>query len=328
MRYILYGWDLQLFGEGGDGAGAAPGDAPAAEGQTGVIAPDAGEAPVNNTRRANKRQPLNVDYGRAPEQEAPAQQKAAEQKQDEAAAPEETFEDLIKGRYKEDYDKRVQDTISKRFKSADRDKKTLESLSPLLQKLGSKYEMDLSEITDESLKKLLDAVDEDDSYLEDEAYRRGMTVRSLKELKKLESENAARKRADEQRQHEAQQRETFDKLYKQSEAAKQFYPGFDLQTEMNNPAFIRLTQVGVDAKTAYEVIHKDEILRGGMAYAAQKAAQRVSDSVQANASRPAENGVAAPSAPARTRVTDPKLLTKEQRRDLRERVRRGEKVYW
>lgn len=327
MRYMLFDWDLQLFGEGGDGAGAAPGDAPAAEGQTGVNAPDAGEAPVNN-RRPNRRQTLNVDYGRAPEQEQPAPQTAQQPQQEETAPKEETFEELIKGKYKEDYDKRVQDTISKRFKTADRDKQTLKSLTPVLELLASKHGVDLTDLNEDNLKKLVSAVEEDDTYYEDEAAERGMSVRSLKELKKVERENREIKRAEEAQRAEAENRAAFEKLRNEAAQAQQIYPGFNLEAELNNPAFMRLVKNGVDARTAFEVAHRDEILRSSMQYAAQTAAQKVSNAVQANAARPTENGIAAPAAPARTRVTDPRNLTPQMRKDIRNRVRRGEKIFW
>ncbi len=332
MRYILFDWDLQLFGEGGDGAGAAPGDAPAAEGQTGVNAPDAGEAAVNNRRQNRRQQSLNVDYGQAPGQkEQTPEDTKADGPNGEPEAKEETFEELIKGKYKEDYDRRVQDTISRRFKTADRDKKTLESLEPVLQKLAAKYEVDMSDINDDTLKQLIDAVEEDDTYYEDEAERLGLTVRALKSKKKLEAENARFKQIEAQRQKEAAERareeqmqRSFSAVRQQGERLKTEYPDFDLSAEMKDERFMRLIANNVDVRTAYEVCHRDRFLK----QAAQKAAQQVSDSVQANAARPTENGVQAPAAPARTRVTDPRNLTPQMRKDLKNRVRRGEKIYW
>lgn len=346
MRFT-YDWDLQMFGEGGDGAGAAPGDAPAAEGQTGVTATDAGEAAVNNRRQNRRQQSLNVDYGKAPDmlsnnsnssekrdlwqKEQTPENTKADGPNGEPAAKEETFEELIKGKYKEDYDRRVQDTISRRFKTADRDKKTLESLEPVLQKLAAKYEVDMSDINDDTLKQLIDAVEEDDTYYEDEAERLGITVRALKSKKKLEAENARFKQIEAQRQKEAAERareeqmqRSFSAVRQQGDQLKTEYPDFDLSTEMRDERFMRLITNNVDVRTAYEVCHRDRFLK----QAAQKAAQQVSDSVQANAARPTENGVQAPAAPARTRVTDPRNLTPQMRKDLRNRVRRGEKIYW
>lgn len=346
MRFT-YDWDLQMFGEGGDGAGAAPGDAPAAEGQTGANAPDAGEAAVNNRRQNRRQQPLNVDYGQAPDmlsnnsnssekrdlwqKEQTPEDTKADGPNGEPAAKEETFEELIKGKYKEDYDRRVQDTISRRFKTADRDRKTLESLEPVLQKLAAKYEIDMSDINDDTLKQLNDAVEEDDSYYVDEAERLGITVRALKSKKKLEAENARFKQLEAQRQKEAEERareeqlqRSFSAVRQQGDQLKTEYPDFDLSAEMKDERFMRLITNNVDVRTAYEVCHRDRFLK----QAAQKAAQQVSDSVQANAARPTENGVQAPAAPARTRVTDPRNLTPQMRKDLRNRVRRGEKIYW
>lgn len=61
-----------------------------------------------------------------------------------------------------------------------------------------------------------------------------------------------------------------------------------------------------------------------MQYAAQKSAQRIAASVQANGRRPAENG--ANGAAAATNKSDPRNLTKEDRAEIRRRVRNGEKI--
>lgn len=193
---------------------------------------------------------------------------AGAQKQDAAvpsgsAAEAETFDELIKGRFKRDFDQRVQSILRERFKTGDA------------------------------------------------------------EMERLRKENAdLRGQTPEQ-----DVRQSFERLTAQAEQAKSVYPGLDLRRELKNPTFTKLVMNGIDAKTAYEVAHRDEILRGGMQFAAHRAAQQVASAVQANVSRPAENGLGA-GAPATVQISDPRSLTKQMRRELKERVRRGEKIYW
>ena len=110
-------------------------------------------------------------------------------------------------------------------------------------------------------------------------------------------------------------------LAQAAEAASQ-YPELDLFAELEHADFARLLSAGIPVQTAYEVVHKDALLRSGI----QLAAQRLANALRANAARPVENGVAAVA--ASVQQPDPKALTHAERLHLRERVRRGERVVW
>ena len=101
--------------------------------------------------------------------------------------------------------------------------------------------------------------------------------------------------------------------------------GIDLRQEMLNPEFVRLTSPGVNVpvEMAYRLVHQDEILKGGMQYAAQQGAQRVAAAVQAGKSRTVENGMQRKGANVRY-IVDPKKMTKEERDELKRRVRAGD----
>ncbi len=77
--------------------------------------------------------------------------------------------------------------------------------------------------------------------------------------------------------------------------------------------------------TAYQVIHRDEIQPAAMEYAARKTQEKLAASLQANASRPVENGVGATGAQAEVRM-DPSKWSKEDRAEVRRRVARGERI--
>ena len=292
--------NLQLFAEGA-------GDGGTAEGQ-GVT-----EAAALPQTKGVKNNPLaNVKYG-IQEETAPAAEVTA--------APDinAEFEALIKGKYKEQYDARVQDTVQKRLKGQKEIVDKFNALNPTLELMASKYGVDASDI--EALNK---AISEDDSYYEQEAIEKGMTVQQLKEVKKMERENAALKAQME----EAQRQENGKKLYAQwmtqAEEAKKVYPSFDLRAEMNNPKFLELLRSNIDVRTAYEVTHKDEIIAGAMQFTAKTVEQKVANKIAANGARPTENGMN--SQGASLVKSDVSQLSKADRAEIIRRVQRGEKI--
>ena len=314
MTTYIYMLNLQLFGEGGDGgAGAAPGDAGPSDGlqgsETGVQAPAAGE-----NKRGKQNRFANVEFGIEEKPAKSAQQPAQAQSQSDDQADEKRFSQSDVNRI-----------LSNRLKNAHADKDRLDKLTPIVELLATKYGLEAGEDGSFDLDALSKAVTDDDEYYEDAAAERGMSVETYKMVHKLEQDAARREREDAQRLEETQRQAAFAKLVEQAQAAQQIYPSFDLDTEMQNPAFARLAAVGVDAKTAYEVIHKDEILGSGMMYAAQNAAQKISNAVRAGAVRPKEGGLGGNS-PAQVRITDPTKLTPDQRKELRRRVRAGAKI--
>lgn len=300
---------LQIFAEGGGAAGAGAGDGGTAQGQ-GVTA-----AAALPQTKGEKNNPLaGVKYG-IQEDVAPA----AEVQQTATPDRNAEFEKLIKGEYKDLYDARMQDTIQKRLKGTKETVDKYNALTPTLELLAKKYGVDASDI--EGLTKAIEA---DDSYYEQEAMENGMTVQQLKEFKKMQRENA-----DLRAQMQEQQRqENANKLYaswmNQAEAAKKVYPGFDMKTEMNNPEFVKLLRSNVDVRTAYEVLHKDEIIPAAMQFTAKTVEQKLTNKIIANGARPSENGMN--SQGAAVVKSDVSQLSKEDRAEIIRRVARGEKI--
>ena len=293
---------LQIFAEGAGDGGTAQGQ--------GAMA----EAASQQTKGAKN--PLaDVKYG-IQEEAAPA---AEVQKPTEAPDLNAEFEKLIKGQYKEQYDARVQDTIQKRLKSSKETVDKYNALTPTLELLASKYGVDANDI--EALSK---AISDDDAYYEQEALEKGMSVKQLKEIKKMERENADLRR----QMQEAQRQENGKKLYAawmtQAEDAKKVYPGFDLKTEMNNPKFLDLLKSNIDVRTAYEVLHKDEIIPAAMQFTAQTVEKKIAKSIASGASRPTENGMSSQS--AAVVKSDVSQLSKADRAEIIRRVQRGEKI--
>ena len=125
----------------------------------------------------------------------------------------------------------------------------------IAQLLADKYGLTNTDI--DEIKK---AVDADDGYIKQEAEKRGMSVDDLKYMKKLESENARLKRASFENERNTQMKNKMRALYTESEQTAKEYPDFDLNRESENPKFVALLKSGVDVKTAYEVVHHNDIM--------------------------------------------------------------------
>ena len=304
--HLLPMLNLQLFAEGGAGAGA--GDGGTAEGQ-GVT----GAAALPQTKGEKKNPLANVKYGIQEEAPAAGVQKTATPDRDAE------FEALIKGEYKEQYDARTQDTIQKRLKGHKELEAKYNALQPVLEILGKKHGVDATDI--EALTK---AIEEDDSYFEDEALEKGMTVQQLKEFKKIERENAEFKAQMEEQKRQENGQKLYAAWMNQAEETKAIYPSFDLQAEMNNPKFVDLLQSHIDVRTAYEVLHKDDIIRGAMQFTAQTVESKLSKKIASNGARPTESGMSSQS--AAVVKSDVSQLSKADRAEIIRRVQRGEKI--
>lgn len=314
MDYLFLPMNLQLFAEGGAAAGGEGG----AEG-TGVTAPAAG------VQTKGAKNPLaNVRYGKQPEDTAPAAEVQTEP--ETKAEPEKPvdrhaeFEAMIKGDYKEAYDKRVQSTIQKRLKGASETQQRYEALQPLLDLLGAKYGVDSTDA--EALYK---AAEEDDGFFEAAAVEKNMSVKDYKQMLKLQSENNRLKAQQADRAKQEQMDRQYSVWEQQANEAKKLYPGLDLNTESQNPQFRQLLFAGVDVGTAYMVLHKDDVIAGAMQHTAKTVEQKLANNMAAGGKRPAENGMNSQSAAVTKR--DPSTWSKADREEVRRRAARGEKIF-
>jgi len=301
--------NLQLFADGGAGAAGAGGDGgTGADGANGVPA----GVPSLQTKGAKANPLANVQYGI---QDSQPQDAAAVNPEERTAR----FDEMIKGEFKDLYDAKVQDIVQRRLKSTKETVEKFEALSPTLDLLARKYGVDASDV--EALNK---AIEEDDSYFEDEALEKGLSVEQLKEIRKMERENA-----DLRRQMEEQSiRENADKIYgrwmQQADEVKKVYPVFDLNAELQNPRFTDLIKNNIDLRTAYEVIHKDEIIPAAMQFATEQANAKITNKILSNGARPLENGLS--SQASVITKSDVSQLSKADRQEIIRRVQRGEKI--
>lgn len=312
MKHLqFFPWlNLQAFAEGGAGEGG--------EG-SGVTA----EAAAPQPKKGVKNPLADVRYGI--QDEAPP---AAEVETQEPAEPEESkppvdraaeFEKLIKGEYKDFYDKRVQDTVRKRLKGSEENANRLNALSPALELLGKKYGVDPADA--EALSR---AIAEDDAYYEDEAVKNGMEVSAYKKIQQIERRNQSLSRQLQEREQRDQAVQQYSQWMQQAEEARKTYPSLDMKAECQNPQFMQLLRSGVDVGSAYLVLHKDDIIPAAMQHTAKVVEQKLSSKIMAGSARPGENGTGNQSA-AITK-SDVSKLTKADREEIRRRVALGERI--
>ena len=304
--------DLQLFAEGGS-AGAGTGDGgTGAEGAKGVTA----TAAVSQNKGVKSNPLADVKYGIQPTEKASPAAEVVENPTEDRNAK---FEALIKGEYKDLYDARVQDTVQKRLKGSKETVEKYEALAPTLEVLAKKYGVDPADIV--ALNK---AIEEDDSYYEQEALEKGLTVEQLKEVHKMEKENAELRKMMEERERKEQADKTYSRWMEQAKETKANFPSFDMKTEMQNPDFRELLNSNVDVQTAYKVIHMDEIFSGAMQYTAKQVEQKLTNKIIAGGARPSENGNSSQGASVTKR--DVSLLTDADIDEVIRRVEGGAKI--
>lgn len=301
---------LQLFAEGG--AGAA-GDGGAGQG-TGVT----GAAAVSQNKGAKSNPLANVIYGKQTEESAPAAEVQKEsQTKPETVDLEAEFEELIKGKYKAQFQSRTQNIVQQRLKGSNETVEKFSTLSPSLDILAKKYGVDANDIA-----ALAKAIEDDDSLYEEAALENGRTATEQKKFSKLERQNKRLLQQINDRNQKEQADRQMAVWEQQASEARKTYPNLDLNVEAKNPKFLQLLGAGVDVETAYFAIHKDDVIGGAMQHTAQKVAEKITNNIIAGSKRPAENGMSSQSA-AITK-SDPSQFTKADRDEIRKRVARGE----
>jgi len=330
--------DLQLFAEEAAAAPAAGGTETGTAAETGTEAApiSAGDQLANGTQVPNaqvaaamnrqmKRHPeLRKVYGGKGAAQQPAQQpKAPQQAQQtpEEKTPDERWDELRRGEFRDQYARDVQNAVRERFKNQDDANAKLNSMKPMFDALMKKTG---AESVEELQKMILD----DDSLYEDEAEEMGMTVEAYKNYKQLKEEHDERIARDNRNRQQEYFRNHIAGLAKQAEELKKTFPNFDFRAEMQNEKFRRLTspEVGVSVADAYFAIHRNELTPQLMGYGMQRAQQQMSQTLQAQAARPAEGAMRNQGQAAADVRLNPATMSRKEREAIKRRVRMGEKV--
>lgn len=238
---------------------------------------------------------------------------------------EESFDDLIKGRYKQDYQAKFDKALNKRMSKANAQIQEgidfRNKLTPALEKFAAKY--GIKDSTD--IDSIVSAIDSDNSIYEEIATERGVTVEQAKEL--MQAERIIRQ--DEIRQQQDAQKIAFQNQmnawWQEAEELKEYYPNFNFELESKNDKFREWLNRGMSVKDAYEHIHLPEFLSGAMGYAYNQCRQDIADTMRANANRPIENGTSQQQASNYSGMSFDKL-NQNQIKELLNAASLGEKI--
>lgn len=283
--------NLRLF-DGGDGAAAgatAAGDMGVTGGDAASTSVTAGDAAGNRAEGAD------------------------------AASNRPSFEDLVKGDYKAEADKYINQIVRERVKGPNA---TIKAQNEILSVVAAKYGMDAGKLDLNALKEKVTA---DDMYYEDKAAEAGLTVEQYRRVAEAESKGRAYDLMMQDMQAEQEAKAELQRLQTEAEQVRQMFPDFDLNKEMQNPVFQKLIANGVNMNSAYTSVHADEILTGAMQRTAQAVREATANEIAARGTRPREN--ASSSRAAATMKTDVTKLSDAELRELSRRARAGEMVY-
>ena len=343
MKHTLW-LNLQLFA--GEGAGDGGGEGAATTGDNATVDAeqrlrDLGVPEDKIRRRANRnaaKPTASTASAARTASTAPKASVAAENNAQDAAATQAPTEETNANTARRmswdeimadpEYNKNMQSVVQSRLKSAKGAQETLGKITPALELLARKYGLDPTKMDYDALAK---KINDDDGYYEDKALSMGVSVETAKKIDQQERDNARAQREQARNIEDQKIRAHFNKITQQGEALKKVFPNFDLRKELQNPSFARMTSpnVGISVEDAYYAVHRNEIQAAAMQATAQRTAQHISNSIQAGSRRPDEAG-ASSQAPSVT-TFDYSKASREQRdafkKDLRERMARGEKVY-
>lgn len=322
---------LQLFAEGGEGS-ASGSECAAVADNTGVSDAAAGHQRLrelgvpDNKIRKNRSYTLPKPAKTTVEAEPVAKQVEAVEQDDAAEKPTEDVKRMTWEEIKADpeYGEQLNKMMRARAEKSKEAEEALQKLTPSLQALAKLYGMDHEKIDHQALNS---KIMEDDRLYEDKALEHG---HSPEVERKLDQFDLMKEREDQRAEEQMMQRH-YTSLVSQGEALKAKYPGFDLQAELKNPTFARMTAPGVNVpvETAYYAIHRQEIEQAALEAASEQVKKNVANAVRSGTMRPQENGSSA-AAPS-VSTFDYRKASPEQRAALKARIRqagaRGEKVY-
>lgn len=231
----------------------------------------------------------------------------------------EEFDELVKGKYKDQFKKRMTDGINRRFKNtADYEGQVnqyADAVAPLLEIYG----LEAGDV--EGLK---EAIYNDEGLFKGYADESGLTTEDAmrRVLFNIDAKNVRAER-DRLAQEKANV-ERINSMMEESEDIKESFPSFDLQMELQNERFSEAINRGYSVKDAFMLAHFNEILAGNNAYVQKQSTQNVVDNINHRAARPVENGLS--NHRAVTVKSDPSKWTREDMMEVAKRVRNGETI--
>lgn len=229
------------------------------------------------------------------------------------------FEELINGKYKDQYNSHVQNMMAQRFKNTEDYKETISNYDRAVAPLYAMYGLRTGDV--EGLER---AIERDESLYANRADEAGLTAQQYRENLRLRMEAEAGRSMQEELRAQAKRQETFNRWDQEAAELKNTFPAFDLTREIGNQDFLDKLNRGYSVRDAFLSAHMSDILSGAMGEVKTATTQEVVGNIQSRQARPAEN--AATTQPAVVRKTDPSKWTDEDFDEVERRVQNGERI--
>lgn len=309
--------NLQLFAEGGDGGIGA--------GETSQSA-GADSSPARGALGMEENSALGEEENAAPDEAEgrDGESKGEEEKKLSPAERRKKFGQLMSGEYRAEAEEMMQQAVALAAKNLE----ASPEMRGLLEAIGEKYGTDATDLA-----ALTEAVRngqvKDDAYFERLAMEKGISVKTAREMDKLETQNkrlTAQQAAAQQMQREAEQRARIAAIHeewnREAAALKERYPDFDQAEVLANPEVEKMMRAGCSMEAAYRAAYFDRIMAQQTEATARQVENGVTERIRQRGARPGENGTR-PGGAVQTHL-DVSSMSRKDREALEKRVLRGE----
>ena len=309
--------NLQLFADGGDG-GIGAGEASQSAG--------ADSSPDRGALGREENSALGEEENAAPDEaeDRDGESKGEEEKKPSPAERRKKFGQLISGEYRAEAEEMMQQAVALAAKNLE----ASPEMRGLLEAIGEKYGTDATDLA-----ALTEAVRngqvKDDAYFERLAMEKGISVKTAREMDKLETQNkrlTAQQAAAQQMQREAEQRARIAAIHeewnREAAALKERYPDFDQAEVLANPEVEKMMRAGCSMEAAYRAAYFDRIMAQQTEATARQVENGVTERIRQRGARPGENGTR-PGGAVQTHL-DVSSMSRKDREALEKRVLRGE----
>ena len=309
--------NLQLFADGGDGGIGA--------GETSQSA-GADSSPDRGALGREENSALGEEEKAAPDEaeDRDGESKGEEEKKPSPAERRKKFGQLMSGEYRAEAEEMMQQAVALAVKNLE----ASPEMRGLLEAIGEKYGTDATDLA-----ALTEAVRngqvKDDAYFERLAMEKGISVKTAREMDKLETQNkrlTAQQAAAQQMQREAEQRARIAAIHeewnREAAALKERYPDFDQAEVLANPEVEKMMRAGCSMEAAYRAAYFDRIMAQQTEATARQVENGVTERIRQRGARPGENGTR-PGGAVQTHL-DVSSMSRKDREALEKRVLRGE----
>lgn len=314
-------FNLQLFadggGDGGDGgsASATAGEALGDKKESGEI-----EVPAFIPEKAKKYYQKAMEKQSGSTTDADTQNTDSGQPTNDQSTTEKlSYEELIKGDYKDDHKAYMDKAIGDRLKKYKGIEKDLANHKAILDTVAYKYGINPDD--ENFLETLTQKIEADDSFYEGYAIEHNVDTETARKIVTAERIMARKEIEEKEAERQEQMRQHLIVLHQNAEKTKAQFPGFDLETEMQDERFRRLCAANNgDTTAAFMACHYNEIISNAVQMASKQIQEQTAQAVASNRARPIENGLSsqAPSVVQRDfknmSLQDIRKYAEEQRR--------------